>query len=136
MRFEAWEKTVGSTISADPVWRMKAYRLALFLTEAVCRDVAPMEEQRACAALVPQLSLAVASIGSNIAEGYSRATGRDRARFFEYALGSTRESRHLYLAARTAFSSEDLYARIEILDEITRLLVTMVKSQRSTTQSR
>jgi four helix bundle protein len=136
MRYDAWELTVGPIIRADPLWRMKAYRLALFLTAMVARDVVALEKRRGTDALIPQLSLAAASIGANIAEGYSRATGKDRARFFEYALGSTRESRHFYLAASTAFTPDELDARVEVLAEITRLLVAMVRSQRGTTRSR
>ncbi len=40
--------------------------------------------------------MTVGSIRANIAEGYSRGTGKDRARFYEYALGSARESRDWY----------------------------------------
>jgi four helix bundle protein len=40
------------------------------------------------------------SVGANMAEGYSRLGARERARSFEYALGSARESRDWYYNAR------------------------------------
>jgi four helix bundle protein len=50
--------------------------------------------------LSDQLYEAVGSVSANLAEGYSRGTGKDRARFYEYALGSARESRDWYFKAR------------------------------------
>jgi len=43
---------------------------------------------------------AVGSIKANIAEGYSHRSGKDQARFYEYSLGSARESRGWYYDAR------------------------------------
>ena len=40
-----------------------------------------------------QLFRAVGSVHANISEGYSRQSGKDQARFYEYALGSDREAR-------------------------------------------
>lgn len=63
-------------------------------------------------------------------EGYSRGTGRDRARFYEYALGSARESRDWYYKSRYILGESVTNHRIGILTQIIRLLLTMVPQQR------
>jgi len=63
-------------------------------------------------------------------EGYSRGTGKDRARFYEYALGSARESRDWYYKSRHILGESVTNYRIGILTQIIRLLLTMVPQQR------
>lgn len=50
--------------------------------------------------LIPQLRRAVVSITSNIAEGFSRGTYKDKIRFYEMALGSTTEVQNQLLIAK------------------------------------
>lgn len=50
--------------------------------------------------LVSQLRRAVVSITSNIAEGFSRGSYKDKIRFYEIALGSTTEVQNQLLIAR------------------------------------
>jgi four helix bundle protein len=102
----------------------------VFLAEVVDVDAQAMREHVVGNAIIGQLALAVASIGANIAEGYSRSTGRDRARFFEYALGSAREARHFYQAGRSSLSAAAIGERLGTLDEVIRLLLAMVRHQR------
>jgi four helix bundle protein len=66
----------------------------------------------------------------NIAQGYSRGTGRDRARFFEYALGSARESRDWYYKARPILGPAATEERLALLTEIIPLLLAAIPSQR------
>jgi four helix bundle protein len=73
---------------------------------------------------------AVGSIAANLSEGYSRNTGKERARFYEFALGSARESRDWYLRARHVLDPRILDERLELLTEIIRLTLTMVPDQR------
>lgn len=66
-----------------------------------------------------------------MAEGYSRASGRDRVRLFEYALGSVREAIHWYRRAdRERGSAIDPTARVEVLTQIRRLLLTIIPAER------
>ncbi len=73
--------------------------------------------------LADQLYRAVCSISANIAEGYSKSTGKDRARFFEYALGSARESRDWYYKAHHVLGNEISQHRIQLTTPIVRLLI-------------
>jgi four helix bundle protein len=80
--------------------------------------------------LSDQLYRALGSIGANVAEGYSRGTGKDRARFYEYGLGSARESRGWYYDGRHVLGESVAGHRIRLTTQIIRLLLTMVPDQR------
>ncbi|MCS7265353.1 MAG: four helix bundle protein [Armatimonadetes bacterium] len=88
-------------------------------------------KDRRTVSLADQLFRALGSISANIAEGFSRGTGRDRARFYEYALGSARESRDWYFKVRHVLGNGIVNDRINLLTEIIRLLLTMIPQQRS-----
>jgi hypothetical protein len=76
----------------DPLWRMRAYRLAFELVQESWNDAEKLTHHQATEKVSGQLYAAIGSIAANLGEGYSHSSGRDRARIFEYALGSTRES--------------------------------------------
>jgi four helix bundle protein len=80
--------------------------------------------------LADQLYRAVGSVSANLAEGYSRSTGKDRALFSQYALGSARESRDWYFKARFILGNEISAQRWHVITEILRLLLTMIPQQR------
>lgn len=92
MTYEEWLKTVPEAITKDALWNMKAYRLALFLNDVAWHDVTKLTRDARTLKVADQLYRAVGSIGANIAEGYSRRSGKERAHFYEYALGSARRA--------------------------------------------
>jgi four helix bundle protein len=122
---------VPSEITADSLWKMEAYRLALFLADPAWSDVTRLAGDRRTWDLAGQLYRAVGSIDANISEGYSRGSGRDRARFYEYALGSARESRGWYYKARHVLGDEVTSHRNRQIALICRLLLAMIPDQRS-----
>jgi hypothetical protein len=85
MEFEEWERHPPSALRGGPLWRMAAYRLSLFAVSNGWADVTRLERRMIARSLADQLYRALGSIGANIADGYGRASGRDRVRFFEYA---------------------------------------------------
>src|SRR5215203_4051758 len=93
MTYQEWEESVLQAISGDLLWKVKVYRLALFACEIGWPDATKLIQDRRTIALSDQLYRALGSISANIAEGYSRSSGKDRGRFYEYSLGSARESR-------------------------------------------
>jgi four helix bundle protein len=109
---------------------MKAYRLGLFLADTGWRDVTRLTKDRRMLTLSDQLYRALDSVSANLAEGYSRGSGRDRARFYEYVLGSARESRDWYYRARHVPGQDVVEHRLGLLTEVIRLLLTMVPQQR------
>jgi four helix bundle protein len=133
MNYEAWLKSVPIQITGDPLWTVEAYRLALFAAELGWYDVTKLMKDKRTLELSDQLYRAIGSIGANISEGYSRGGGRDRARFYEYALGSARESRGWYYDSRHVLGEAVFEHRINLLTQIIRLLLKMIPDQRSAT---
>lgn len=131
MDYCEWEQTVPEEIARDSLWKMAAYRYALFLGDLAWHDVTALMRDVRTRELSDQLYDAVGSVSVNIAEGYSRGTGRDRARFYEYALGSARESRDWYFKGRHILGEAVVVHRLRLLSQIIRLLLTMVPQQRS-----
>ena len=130
MNYASWEADVPESLKSDTLWRVEAYRLALFLSDIAWHDVSRLVQDRRMRSLSDQLYRAVGSVSANIAEGYSKGTGKDRARFYEYALGSARESRDWYFKARHLLGENIAIHRIDFLTQIIRLLLTMVPQQR------
>lgn len=133
MNYLEWEKSVPEEIKADSLWKMQAYKQALFLGDLSWFDLQKLGSRRDLSRFRDQLYSSTGSISANIAEGYSRGTGKDRARFYEYALGSARESRDWYFKARHKLGEDVFYHRLQILTGIIRLLLTMIPQQRQQT---
>jgi four helix bundle protein len=133
MTYEEWEASVPTTITDDVLWKMKVYRLALFAADIGWQDVTQLMQDKRTLALSDQLYRSLGSVSANIAEGYSRGSGKDRARFYEYALGSARESRDWYYKARHILSESAVNHRLDLCTQIIRLLLTMLPDQRHRT---
>ena len=88
MSYDEWERGVPAHVRNDPIWSLRVYRTALYAGELGRRDGQWLRSRPEYAALSDQLVRAAESISANLAEGYSRLGRKDRARFFEYALGS------------------------------------------------
>lgn len=128
--YRRWSATLPADVTAHPLWRMAVYRLALFLMDLAWGDAATLDRGTTRAA-AHQLYTAVASIAANIAEGYGRQSGRDRARFYEYALCSAREAAVWYRAGRGTLGDELARQRFEALAEIRRLLLVITPAERA-----
>lgn len=131
VKYEEWESSVPAEITGDSLWKMEAYRLALFVADLGWHDVTRLTRDKRTVGLSDQLYRALGSISANLAEGYSRRTGKDRARFYEYALGSARESRDWYYKGRHMLGEQVTSHRLDLLTQINRLLLTMVPQQRA-----
>ena len=125
-----WEQTVPEAITKDSLWRMEAYRLALFLVDLGWADTQRLTRGTHTRGVADQLYRAMGSIAANLAEGYSRGSGKDRARFYEYALGSAREARTWYFAGRRMLGEEVTQHRLDLLTQVIRLMLKMVPQQR------
>ncbi len=130
MTYEEWETAVDEEIKRDSLWKVTAYRLALFTSNLGWQDTAKLVQNRRLWGLSDQLYRALGSVSANLAEGYSRGTGKDRARFYEYALGSARESRDWYFKARHVLGEEVYHHRLRLLTRIIQLLLKMIPQQR------
>ena len=130
MTYKEWLASVSTEFTQDPLWRMEVYRLAVFLADLAWRDVSRLIRDRRMVGVADQLYRAVGSIGANIAEGYSRRSGKDQARFYEYALGSAREARGWYRQGRHVLSESVSTHRIKLVTQVIRLLLTIIPAER------
>jgi four helix bundle protein len=130
MNYAEWVNTVPEEIRNDPLWNQEAYRLALFPADIGWQDTTKLSRDGRTLKLAAQLFDALGSIGANISEGYSRRHNKDRARFYEYALGSARETRTWYFDARHLLDPAVTEHRIRLLTQIIRLLLTMLPATR------
>lgn len=130
MNFDEWLAGVPEEIRADSLWKVEAYRLALFAVDLGWGDVTKLANDKRTINLCSQLYRSLGSISANLAEGYSRGTGRDRARFYEYALGSARESRGWYYQGRHILEDAVISHRLGLITQIIKLLLKMVPQQR------
>ena len=109
---------------------MEVYQLAVFASDLAWHDVSKLVQDKRLVSLADQLYRAVGSISANIAEGYSRQSGKDQARFYEYALGSAREARTWYYQGRQLLPQAVTTHRIQLLTSIIRLLLTIIPAER------
>jgi four helix bundle protein len=106
---------VPEEIAQDGLWKLKVYRLALYAADAAWQDIQIFSKIIRLKSLADQLYRAIGSIGANIAEGYSRLSPRDKARFYEYALGSAKVSRDWYYKTRHVLDSNITAKRYDTL---------------------
>src|ERR1044072_7384961 len=130
MNYVEWEQSVPTEIKSDSVWKSKAYQLALFAADPAWRDASKLVQDTRTMSLADQLYRAAGGVSADVEEGYSRGTGRHRARFYEYGLGSAREARGWYYKGRHVLGESVVAHRIGMLTEVIKLLLTMIPDQR------
>jgi len=113
----------------DPLYRMRAYTLAADLLKLAWDDAKVLSAEPVTERTAGQLYAAVNSITANLGEGYSRSSGKDRSRIFEYALGSVRESISWYQGARPVLG-DVIRSRLDCLEEIRRILIAIIPRER------
>ncbi len=108
-------------------WR-EAHKLVLLVYEAT--KLWPKEEMFG---LTAQIRRAAVSISSNLAEGFSRATFKDKAHFYSMALGSTTEVQNQFLIAKDLkyFASENYSSSNEQTVTVHKLVNGLIKSTKS-----
>lgn len=133
MTFDEWVESLPAEIKGDTLWKMEAYRLALFSAEIGWHDVTELMKDRRTIGLADQLYRSLGSVSANLAEGYSHHTGKSRAQFYQYSLGSARESRDWYYKSHHVLKEKVVSHRISLLTHIIKLLLTMIPQQRGKT---
>ena len=121
---------VSLETSHDPITRMRVYQLATALIPDAYEDAKLLLADPITAENAGQLYAAVSSIEGHIGEGYSRSSGKDRARIFEVALGSVRESTTWYRSGKPVLGELKTKDRMERLEEMRRLLLAIIPRER------
>jgi four helix bundle protein len=130
MNYQEWQTTVPDDITQDPLWKLEVYRLGPFIADIGWENVVLLNKNTLTRDAADQIFRSLNSISANIAEGYSRSTGKDRARYFEYSLGEAREARDRYFKVRRALKQEVVLHRIKLLTQIVKMLNAFVPTQR------
>lgn len=130
LKYLEWQTGVPDEIKGDSLWNLEVYRLALFIADISWQDALMLNKTSLTRNMADQLYRAVCSISANIAEGYSRSTGKDKARFLEYSLGSARETRDWYFKSKHTLKDEVITHRINFLTQIIKMLSVLTPNQR------
>lgn len=133
MNFNEWVTSLPKDIMEDSLWKMEAYRLGLFAAEIGWHDVTELMKDKRTHSVADQMYRSLGSMSANFAEGYSHHTGRARAQYYQYALGSARESRDWYYKAHYILKEEVVNHRITLITQVIKLLLVMVPQQRGKT---
>jgi four helix bundle protein len=134
MNIREWEASVPAEIREDVLWKVQAYRLGLFLSDLGWVDAGKLLKDKRTREICDQLCRAVGKISASIAEGYSRGTGKGRAIFYEYAMGSARESRDWYYKGRHVLKEKVTDHRIKLCTQLIRLLIRMSDNEKRRNQ--
>jgi four helix bundle protein len=134
LEFAHWEATPPPELFGDAIWRLPAFRISRFLAHQVRSDVATISQ--ASPQIAEQLQRSIDSIGINISEGYGRLHGRERARFYEFALGSAREAREWYARVATVLPAGIALGRARLLTRAIRILTAAIPQERAGSSER
>ena len=119
--------------SQDPLARMRVAQLAEELMPDCYVDAKLIRADPITEEIAGQLYEAVCSIDAQIAEAYSRSSGKDRALRFEYALGSVRESMSWYKSVLPVLGEDIVKDRRNRLEEMRRMLLAIIPRERGKT---
>ena len=111
---------------------LTVWQKAIDLTTEIYRITKKMPKDELYG-LTNQMRRAAVSIPSNIAEGNGRASTGDYVRFLTIARGSVAEvETQLLISVRLDFlSQEDIAAALSLIDEVGRMLNSMIKKLRN-----
>jgi len=77
--------------------------------------------------LVDQLTRAVVSVPSNVAEGFGRSTNKDFAHFVSQARGSLFEVETQLLIAKDLEFVDDITVELELIEELSKILHGLIR---------
>jgi four helix bundle protein len=134
MKYQKWVDEVPEEIKNNAIWNLKVYQAALFLSDLCWDDVQEIIEKRFFS-LSDQLYRSIESVSANVAEGYSRNSYKEKARFYEIALGSARESKDWYFKSRHILGRKKAMNRIKLITSIIKLLLIMINEKKDSARA-
>ncbi len=129
--YDTWEQVVPKYISLEDVWKLDAYRKALYVYELSWFDCERMMKDLRGRRIVSQLISSIGSISANLEEGYGRGLGtREYHQFLRYAIGSGKEAKGWYFRSRHLLTEAIIEHRLKLLSEILALTIFELTKQR------
>jgi four helix bundle protein len=125
-----WERTCPEAITSDLLWKLDAYRAALFLQHVSRADCQAIRAAHGSEFVEEQLRSAAGSVSAHLGEGYSRSTRADRLKFLGYALGSVRECVSWYQSARDILPNAIIEERLNLIMRNRTLILGLIRSMR------
>lgn len=125
-----WALQVPGELRGDVMWTAAVFRYACFASDYLERDIRTLAQNPTTAEIASQLSRSVGSISAHFAEGYSRASSRDRCRVYEYGLGEAREARQWIFRGRRILGEERSAYGMALLTTIIRMLTVIIRNER------
>jgi hypothetical protein len=132
-QFEKWSLSPPPDLVGDSIWKLPAFRIGLFLSPIARQDTSQLGSDAHYDRVSRQLLRCIDSIAANIAEGYARNSGRERARFYEFALGSAREARVWYRSLAPALGDDPVWERTFLLTRVVKILTKAIPEERDRT---
>lgn len=111
----------------DPIWKRADYRLATYAGELAWPDVDLLVQHPATVSAADQRFRSVGSIGAHIAEGYSRGSGGGPDPVLRVR---ARGGAGMYWKSRGVPGDAIASARIDVVDQVVRLLPTAIEGER------
>lgn len=105
---------------------LQVWQRAIFNAEVVYNLSKKLPEEERFG-IQSQIRRAVVSISSNIAEGHSRRSKADFARFVRIALGSCRETQSLLILCERLWKIDSCQEVVADLEEIAQMLFGLLK---------
>ncbi len=106
------------------------WQKSLELTEEIYRVTAKLPREELYG-LTSQMRRAAVSIASNIAEGRMRSTAKDFSQFLRIAYGSAAELETQLLLANRLFLIGESQKTFNLLEEVQKMLATMISRLRA-----
>jgi four helix bundle protein len=131
MNYPEWEQGMPDDLRQDVLWKMKVYRLAMFLADIAWEDVSLLAKDSRTKSLSNQLYRAVGSVCANLKKDTQKRARRIGPDSMSMLFGSARESRGWYYRARHLLKTEVYEHRSALLTEIIKLLLTIIPKERS-----
>ena len=106
----------------DQLMKFGAYAKARKLFDLVVDDMEELIRNPLCARMVSQQMASADSICANIEEGYGRESSKEYRHFLIIARGSARETQGRYLRFARWLSVERVAPKVELCEEIIRIV--------------
>ena len=127
--FQGWQERAHDTLQHSPLWQSVVYRKAMYLYDLTWEDSRLLAQDFRGKAIAQQLIRSVGSISANLEESYGRGVRTpDSRRILRIALGEARESKGWYLRSHHLLPEEVMTHRLNLLEEIIRLLVRAIRT--------